>query len=122
MKKTIENSGIFFENKLLNLLRLSQEILENIKTFPEPLKTILQQTLQETNIDNFQQKLTQTFQMILNLKNFQQNISNSLIDTQERQLKKIAELITETQLDKKVSDLLRTYDSISSDLKLEEKL
>lgn len=122
LKKTIENSGIFFENKLLNLLRSSQEIWENIKTFPEPLKTILQQTLQETNIYNFQQKLTQTFQMILNLKNFQQDSSNNLVDIPERQLKKIAELITETQLDKKVLDLLRTYESISSDLKLEEKL
>lgn len=121
LKKAVENSGIFFENKILKILNTNQELLDTINRLPDKLKDTLIKAIQQTNINNFQQNLIPLLKMISDLKESQPQIQTTLKNIPPEHIKLLQELIKETQLDKKLSELVNLYDSLQSDLKLEKE-
>ncbi|MEJ5172804.1 MAG: hypothetical protein WHT47_03745 [Hydrogenothermaceae bacterium] len=145
LKKAVENSGIFFENKLLNLYKNIESLKTYTENLPTGIKDSLLEILQTTNIDNYQK--LEEITNILNDKNFQQKLINNLnsnltqleikeilpqsIDKdvakffeniKHQDYKTLLKLTEDNQLKEKIKAVIDSYQSLSSDMKLKEEV
>ncbi|MEZ0322884.1 MAG: hypothetical protein ABWJ98_01045 [Hydrogenothermaceae bacterium] len=145
LKKAIENSGIFFESKLLSLYKNMENLKTYIENLPTNIKDNLLEILQSTDINNY--KKLEDIINILNDKNFQKRLINSLksnmtqlqineilpenvnkeifkffenIKSQDYQT--LLELTEDDQFKEKIKAVINSYQSISSDMKLKEDM
>ncbi|MCX7760004.1 MAG: flagellar hook-length control protein FliK [Hydrogenothermaceae bacterium] len=134
LKKAVENSGIFFENKLLNLYKNIESLKTYIENLPisAEIKDSLLEILQTTNINNYKKleritnilnsNITQPQTKEILPESINKDISKFFENIKSQDYQTLLKLTEDNQLKEKIKAVIDSYQSLSSDMKLKEEV
>lgn len=107
LRQVIFNSGLFFENKLSDIAKVTENIKNLLQTFPEKLKHEFESSFKELNIKNFEKLIPKLMDIVRN------NQNEDLIKELSILNEKLQQLSQDLKLDENFQPAVETSQEIS---------